>query len=223
MNEWIQTVKAYQRHHNIPYKQALKECGKLKRQGKGIWDKTLNFLFGKNVPKEERLRDKERHIMIKTKNGWRTSNYIGPDTDLLGRLRQGIKPATPSDKVAMRHDIDYSLSRNNNDVKTADLRMINKLNDIQKNKQDYLWNIQVAKKGIQTKRFLEDKLGFPSKWFAESGRDKYSDDDIKLLEENQKQLILDGYGLKGLGLVGLGFNHIPRLDGLNDVRGINSL
>lgn len=194
-SEWIESVKKYAKYHGIPYKQALQECSKLR--GEGLWDKTLNFLFNRKVPKEERLRDGERHAVIMTKDGLRTANYIGPSTQLIDRLKKRIQPATPADKVAMRHDIDYFLSTRPEHVRTADLRMINKLNEIEKNKQDYRWNIQLAKKGIQIKNFAEDKLGVPQSWFAESGdRFKHSPEEVKLVEDAQKQLILEGYGLK---------------------------
>ena len=34
-------------------------------------------------------------------------NYIGPNTDVLRRIREGVKPTTETDAAAQRHDIAY--------------------------------------------------------------------------------------------------------------------
>ena len=34
-------------------------------------------------------------------------NYVGPGTDIMRRIAEGVKPTTKTDRAAQRHDIDY--------------------------------------------------------------------------------------------------------------------
>ena len=48
------------------------------------------------------------------------ANYAGPGTDVIGRLRLGIKPVNTADKAAQRHDLDYTRAKNIKDIRKAD-------------------------------------------------------------------------------------------------------
>lgn len=39
------------------------------------------------------------------------TNYMGPGTDIKGRISRGVRPTTHIDEIAMKHDLDYSTSR----------------------------------------------------------------------------------------------------------------
>ena len=83
-------------------------------KGCGIYDRTINFLTG------SKLKDGEKHAIIydPVKKKYIASNYIGPSTDLLTRLKSKNKeerePIVKADKVAQAHDIRYTLSKDVN-------------------------------------------------------------------------------------------------------------
>ena len=96
-----------------------------KQKGCGFYDQTVNRIFGSN------LRDKEIHAPVYTKDGIKFGSFIGPGSDVIGRIRDGIQPVSNSDRVAQAHDLRYGFAKNTDDVRTADLKMVNKLNDLQ--------------------------------------------------------------------------------------------
>ena len=93
---------------------------KKKQQGCGFYDQTVNRLFGSN------LRDKEIHAPVYTKDGIKFGNFIGPGSNVIGRIRDGIQPVSNSDRVAQKHDLAYGFAKNVADVRAADLKMVNK-------------------------------------------------------------------------------------------------
>ena len=158
---------------------------KKKQRGKGIYDKVANNVFGAN------LKDGEIHAPVYTKDGWKFGAFIGPRTDLHSRIKNGVKPVSKSDKVAQAHDIRYGRARNAADVRDADLRMVRKLDDLQKNKKDYLFNIYMGKLPIKMKMLAEDWGILKKGSFSDMKGETSVHGDAKLKELEQK-----GYGKK---------------------------
>ena len=166
-------------------------------KGSGIYDKTVNFLTG------SKLKDGEKHAIIydPIKKKYTAANYIGPGTDLITRLKRGDQPITKADKVAMSHDISYSLSKDVNGIKAADEKMVTKLKSLRKNKEDSAFNTKPAQLGIQANQVLAKIL--PTKYFDKfvnymtdykDYNSKLSNDDKLLLENKLKELEAEGYG-----------------------------
>ena len=155
----------------------------------------------------------EKHALLVLKNGSNgIANYMGPGTNVIGRLQRGDPPRTESDKVAMRHDIDYTLAAGEptkekqlERVRAADLRMVNSMNRIERVRGDDPRNIMIGKRLIQAKMLGEDTQLLSKSQFA-GELQNVSDKDRILLLANQKRLGLEGFGLglagKGLGLPG---------------------
>lgn len=123
------------------------------------------------------------------------ASWVGPGTQVLKRIQRGDKGKTATDYVAMRHDLDYTIASNLNDIRNADQRMINKLNQIQKNKGDNIVNILAGKKAIQTKVYLEDSGLLDKNKFANLGGSSLSEEEKELVLNKIKELEQIGYGL----------------------------
>ena len=86
----------------------------------------------------------ENHAILRLENGKHgIGNYMGNGTRVVERLRRGDPPRTQADKVAMRHDIDYTLAATQPTrelqmelIRDADNRMIKKLGEIKDSKQN---------------------------------------------------------------------------------------
>jgi hypothetical protein len=159
--------------------------------GGGWYDKTVNYLLPNA---KNKLRNNERHAILFTKNGFEPASFMGPGTDVIGKIRDNVQPLNKSDRVSMAHDLRYSLSSNADGVRAADLKMVKKLNEIQKNKGDYKFNILMGKLPIQAKMKMED-LGIVGKQaFASYGG--LEADDIPIAKAKLKELEKEGYGHK---------------------------
>ena len=64
--------------------------------GKGIYDKTVNYLLNPEI----KLKDGEKHVIMYNKNKFTVANYSGPGTNLIDRLKKDIKPINNIDKTA---------------------------------------------------------------------------------------------------------------------------
>jgi hypothetical protein len=159
--------------------------------GEGWYDRTVNYLLPNA---KNKLRDGERHAVLYTKDGFQPASYMGPNTDLMGKIRDNVQPLNKSDRVSMAHDLRYSLSSNAEGVRAADIKMVKKLNEIQKNKGDYKFNILTGKLPIQLKMKMED-LGIVGKQaFASYGGLK--DNEIPIAKAKLAELEKEGYGHK---------------------------
>ena len=157
--------------------------------GGGLYDRTINYLLPNA---KNKLRDGERHSLMWTENGFEPASFMGPGTDIIGKIKDGIKPLNESDKVSMAHDLRYSLSSNAEGVRKADLKMVKKLNELYKNKSDYKVNILMGKLPIQAKMKLEDLGIVGRQTFASYGGLK--DDEISIAKAKLKELKQEGYG-----------------------------
>jgi len=140
------------------------------------------------------LFEGEKHSPLIVNGKPRVASYVGPGTQIVKRLKRGDKPITETDAVAQLHDINYALAQDLNDVRNADIRMIEKLKQIEKNKGDSKVNILVGKKGIETKVYLENKGLLDKNKFFDNNYGSLSEEDKQLLENKRNELIQKGYG-----------------------------
>ena len=173
------------RYHELHRKDAM-TSGTL--TGTGFYDRTVNFLFRPKI----KLRDGEKHALLWKDGGFVPGSYIGPGTHITDKLKEGVEPVSDVDRVAQAHDIRYSLAKNAKDQRQADIKMVNKLNNIRKNKTDNLFNITAGKLPIALKMKLEDWGLVKHDTFANIGG--VDEKDIPLLQQKLHELELQGYG-----------------------------
>ena len=146
----------------------------------------------------------EKHMILKLPNGKNgVANWMGPNTAVIQRLKRDDPGRTPSDTVAKRHDIDFTLASG---VKSpeertkmgriADRRMINSMKRIKANRLDAGRNITAGLRLIQAKTKLEDAgLMDPLKFIGP--HKEIPADEKALLTNAQAKLTQQGYGLPG--------------------------
>jgi len=140
----------------------------------------------------------EKHAVLQLPDGkFGIANYMGPGTNLITRLKNKDPPRTESDRVAMRHDIDFALAKTLPSqeeqfraVRQADKRMVDRLNTV----NDSLFNKTLAQKAIQGKMLGED-LGLLKKDAFTGKLGSISRDDKELLLSNKEKLEQQGYGV----------------------------
>jgi hypothetical protein len=166
-------------------------------KGNGVYDKTINYLTG------SKLKDGEKHVLMWDNGKIKAASYSGPGTNIISALKENRQPLNKVDKTAQAHDIRYSLSSDYNSIKIADKKMVDKLNELQKNKEENLFNILPSKYGIQTNQLI-------SKLIPEKYADKFvnymtnykefnknlSKEDKNLLENKLIELEKQGFGIK---------------------------
>ena len=144
----------------------------------------------------------ERHAILQLPNGkYGMANYMGPGTQVIKRLKRGDPARTQSDKVAMRHDIDYAMAAGlkskeaqTKAVRQADQRMVASLNRISKNKGDAQKNIFQGRRLIQGKMAAED-VGLLAKDKFAGDLKTINDQDKVLLMSKRAGLAQEGYGM----------------------------
>lgn len=126
-----------------------------------------------------------------------TANYSGPGTELLLRTQRGDFPITFTDGVANIHDIQYALAETPEDIRKADNRMLNKLEQGRREQLDDIRNIVQAEAGIRGKTLGED-IGFLEKGsFGNLDKKKeLTEEERRLLTNKLKELEQQGYGMK---------------------------
>lgn len=145
----------------------------------------------------------EKHAILQLENGkYGIANYMGPGTQVVKRLKRGDPARTKSDKVAMRHDIDYTLAAGMDNkflqtkkVREADQRMVSSLNKIANNKSDAKKNIFMGRRLIQGKMAAED-VGLLARDKFAGDLEEISDNDRIILMSKRAGLSQEGYGLK---------------------------
>ena len=161
-----------------------------KQSGKGAYDWIANNVFG------AKLRDKEIHAPQYTPQGFRFGKFIGPGTDLFSGIKTKAVPVSLTDKTAKLHDINYTLAQNIGDVRAADLRMIKKLEQIQRDKSDYKFNTYMGSLPIKTKMKLEDWGIIRKGAFSSMKGAQLKLEDRQLLEKERDALHQEGFGKK---------------------------
>ena len=136
----------------------------------------------------------EKHTLLKIGASFGRANYMGPGTQIVKRLQRGPDPPrTVSDKISMRHDIDYALSTSVADVRKADERMIRSAKRAEKAGRDHPFNTAQAIKLITAKTKLED-AGVDPLSFTTFGEARKQPGDKRLLEKERAKLEQEGYG-----------------------------
>jgi len=151
----------------------------------------------------------EKHAILQLPNGKNgISNYMGPGTEVIKRLKRNDPGRTESDKVAKRHDIDYVLAQGEPTkaaqllkVREADNRMIKNLQKIRENKTDANRNIQMGLRLIQAK-VAGENLGVLDKSKFAGELKNISTEDRILLEAERNKSEQNGYGINGKLLPG---------------------
>lgn len=144
----------------------------------------------------------EAHAILKLPNGKNgVANYMGPNTNIIERIKRGDPGRTEVDKVSKAHDIRYAKAKNFDDIRNADNIMIREVNQIAQNKSDNPRNIFVAR-AIAGKVKLED-MGLLKKdaFSGDLSKKKLSPENDALLTTALNQ---QGYGLKLAGQRGKG-------------------
>lgn len=58
------------------------------------------------------------------------NNYVGPGTNVVKNLIEGVVPASHNDLIALEHDVDYLLAENSRDIETADRKFKDRVKGI---------------------------------------------------------------------------------------------
>lgn len=179
-------------------KAIVEKAKSLGSKAKDIYTSDLSTTIQNMLPStDETARNSypgEMHAILKLKNGMGKANYMGPGTNIVQRIRQNDPPRTISDKVAQAHDIRYSLGSSQQDVQNADLKMINKLQSVLKNREDNDFNVNMGLRPIQAK-YNAEKLGLvPSGKIASFG-DVTDPADRALLQQKLTELEQEGFGM----------------------------
>lgn len=158
--------------------------------GGGWYDKIANKLTG------SKLKDGEVHAPMFVNGKIKFGTYLGPGTKVVDNIRTGVKPISKVDKVALGHDIRYSLSTSPRDLYNADVRMLRKIKSIALKRQDNPWNIFIASTPIIAK-MAGQKVGLVSKGAFGGDGDKVSPEDRQVLEKKLSEIKQLGYGVCG--------------------------
>ena len=174
-------------------------CGNMKGRGitslySGQYATQLKNLLPNSDATGRPAFEGENHAILKLPNGrFGTSNFLGPGTHVVERIRRGDPPRTETDRVAQGHDLRYSLAHDVNDVRRADNKMISKVAEIAKKKTDNLWNINQARL-ISAKVVAED-IGFLKRdAFSGNLKKTRNASDTALLKNKLAQIEQEGYG-----------------------------
>ena len=112
--------------------------------------------------------------------------------------KEAINPVSYVDKTAQAHDLKYALANNNQDIRAADIRMVQSLNKARANKLDSNFNINQAEL-IRLKILLE-KTGAKPEWFTTYGRASETPTDIIMYENKLREFQQQGFGMSHTGI-----------------------
>ena len=133
--------------------------------GKGFIDSITNKVLSN---KHNIALPNEKHQKIYLSDGtYNPARFSGPGTNLSTRIKRGDQPLSYVDKTAEAYDLKYALANNNQDIRAADIRMVQSLNKARANKLDSNFNINQAEL-IRLKILLE-KAGAKPEWLQHMG------------------------------------------------------
>jgi len=160
--------------------------------GSGMYDRFVNFILPNS---QNKLKSGEKHPIVYTSNGFQVPAYLGPGTDLVHKVKTGVEPVTDVDRSAMAHDIRYHLANSTDDIRKADLKMVEVLDNIQERGSDYKFNIYTGKIPINAKMKLEDwGIAKPENFTSFGG---VKPENRKMFEDKLSALTAEGYGKPG--------------------------
>jgi len=154
----------------------------------------------------QRFKD-ERHVPLITDKGVKLAEFAGPGTHIKYRIENNIQPLNAVDKSAKAHDIRYSLSKNVDDVRFADNKMISKLEEIDRKGLDYKLNVKAVKTAMKAKRLFEDVGVWDKGSFSDMKGAELSDSDKQLFESELNKLVQEGFGI-AIGIKGKGLGQL---------------
>ena len=154
----------------------------------------------------QRFKD-ERHVPLITDKGVKLAEFAGPGTHIKYRIENNIKPLNAVDKSAKAHDIRYTLSKNVDDVRFADNKMISKLEEIDRKGLDYKLNVKAVKTAMKAKRLFEDVGVWDKGSFSDMKGAELSDSDKRLFESELNKLVQEGFGI-AIGIKGKGLGQL---------------
>lgn len=177
----------------------------------GLLDKGLSgpliTKLKKNIFKDPLLLKGENHIpQIKGKKIV-LGNFGGPGTKVVTRIKRGDKPKTYMDKLSKSHDLKYTLARNVDDVRKADIKLMKDsaegIRNIKKKKKSQRpkkmqgvpanrINLRITEKGMKFKMKLEDSGKLRRDAFAPTGT--LRDEDRPLIENELAKMKQEGLG-----------------------------
>lgn len=166
-------------------------------------------LFDSKPPR----KTKERHGVIWVPGaGFEHANYMGPGTDIFGRIARGDKGKTPIDQISKLHDIDYTLASGTakTDAEQGDLgreadeRMIRSGWKAYKEGKENLFNVVEGAGLIRAKTLLEDwgllsRTHFlsPRSFKYVTGADKRDATEYEVLVRARHDLVCDAGSVNG--------------------------
>lgn len=205
----------------------IKTVGHLKKfarencqKGNGFLDKIVNktvdaynsILRHKKDPRDHVLKDGEKHLLFLNDKGALTrAQFAGPGSDVVGNLKELLKKnnneialaiaddnfVSDADKVALTHDIRYSIRTDPEEVRKADLKFVNKLKDNMKKaglrNPRIIFNNAGAYAGVRSKMIAED-TGLIKKGSLAGKIEGLPKEDEQLLEDTLAHLEMQGYG-----------------------------
>ena len=154
----------------------------------------------------QRFKD-ERHVPLITDKGVKLAEFAGPGTHIKYRIENNIQPINAVDKSAKAHDIRYTLSKNVDDVRFADNKMISKLEEIDRKGLDYKLNVKAVKTAMKAKRLFEDVGVWDKGSFSDMKGAELSDSDKRLFESELNKLVQEGFGI-AIGIKGKGLGQL---------------
>jgi hypothetical protein len=140
---------------------------------------------------ERKSHPGELHARFNTPDGGTIrANYAGPFTNLLTRLRRADPPVNETDRISRLHDIRYSLALSTQDIRNADIEMIELLDIAEEKKLDLNENIELARSTIKAKVLAEDEgIADPSMFVNLEENKNMSQEDHEFLK-SELRLIL---------------------------------
>ena len=133
----------------------------------------------------------ELHAYLWADNKLKRASYMGPGTDIIGRLKRNVAPVSGADKVAMAHDLRYTLANGSVSAeRDADIRMVKKLKDTQ---LDNRLNRAIGYIPIRAKMLAEDAGLFPKGRMSRGA--PLTPTDLALVRDNLARLESQGFGL----------------------------
>jgi len=123
----------------------------------------------------------ESHVPLRLSNGkMGIANFAGPGTHVVRRVKRKDPPRTWTDQVAEEHDLNLLLHPNK--VRRADNTMIKRLNRLQRDGADDMFNIKAGRTIIKAKKALEDVGLLDQQKFAADIRSQLSPGDLQTLQ-----------------------------------------
>ena len=106
-----------------------------------------------------------------------TAHYMGPGTDVLQRVKEGVKPVGAADELAYEHDLRYMLAKNEDETRYADEIMYNTMNKV-----NAAYSDKLIGKGAMGLKMMSEKLGLLS-------RTAFNDFSTQLTPEDRNLLL----------------------------------